>query len=144
MRHGTSYPLPDDDSYKLNLIIYEAHFYKLPELAKSAERARFYARLKYTPSKSLPTKLHSTLENPKRQSAAGPVLSMRKYAAVCFHNRGLLPFRVGRILVHFPALKIFTEGKAELAKMFVLFFWMNHSRCCFSKGKKGLECTNDF
>ncbi|VDM16068.1 unnamed protein product, partial [Wuchereria bancrofti] len=31
LRHGKSYPLPADD-YKLSLIIYEAQFYKLPEL----------------------------------------------------------------------------------------------------------------
>ncbi|EJD73616.1 hypothetical protein LOAG_18968 [Loa loa] len=51
LRHGKSYPLPIDD-YKLSLIIYEAQFYKLPELIKAAEKIRYYMKRYFIPSKS--------------------------------------------------------------------------------------------
>ncbi|CAG9536327.1 unnamed protein product [Cercopithifilaria johnstoni] len=51
LRHGKSYPLPVDD-YKLTLIIYEAQFYKLPELIKAAEKVRSYMRRNFISSKS--------------------------------------------------------------------------------------------
>lgn len=52
LRHGKSYPLPIDD-YKLSLIIYEAQFYKLPELIKIAEKVRACMKRKLTQSKSI-------------------------------------------------------------------------------------------
>ncbi|VDK68861.1 unnamed protein product [Onchocerca ochengi] len=51
LRHGKSYPLPVDD-YKLSLIIYEAQFYKIPELIKVVEKIRSYMKRNFIPSKT--------------------------------------------------------------------------------------------
>ncbi|VDN32294.1 unnamed protein product [Gongylonema pulchrum] len=79
LRHGINYPLPDDDCYKLSWIAYEAQFYKLPELAKCAERARLYANLNFVSPKTALAKSHSSLERSKNRAtatAAAPVLSI--------------------------------------------------------------------
>ncbi|VDN25211.1 unnamed protein product [Gongylonema pulchrum] len=96
LRHGINYPLPDDDCYKLSRIAYEAQFYKLPELAKCAERARIYANLNFMSPKMALTKSHSSLERSKNRAtatAAAPVLSIR---------RAIIPIQFQRyIQIHF-------------------------------------------
>uniref|UniRef100_A0AAF5PFT8 CRIB domain-containing protein n=1 Tax=Wuchereria bancrofti TaxID=6293 RepID=A0AAF5PFT8_WUCBA len=61
LRHGKSYPLPADD-YKLSLIIYEAQFYKLPELIEAAESVRCCMKRNFIPSKPLVSSSNSSGE----------------------------------------------------------------------------------
>uniref|UniRef100_A0A0R3RRF6 CRIB domain-containing protein n=1 Tax=Elaeophora elaphi TaxID=1147741 RepID=A0A0R3RRF6_9BILA len=84
LRHGKSYPLPVDD-YKLSLIIYEAQFYKLPELIKAAKRIQSYMKRNFIPSKSAissnPTNMQKLAQTYKnvllgKEMTPKPVLSI--------------------------------------------------------------------
>lgn len=79
--------MPVDD-YKLSLIIYEAQFYKLPELVKTAEKVRSHMQRSLNPSRASVTSSRSTSGHYSAQKfkkislakemAPKPVLSIRK------------------------------------------------------------------
>ncbi|MCP9259668.1 hypothetical protein DINM_002916 [Dirofilaria immitis] len=85
LRHGKSYPLPNDE-YKLKLIIYEAQFYKLPELIETAEKVQSFMKRNIIPSKASiisgnPTSGHYSRQKSKNMSlmkgiTPTPVLSI--------------------------------------------------------------------
>uniref|UniRef100_A0A915Q1I1 CRIB domain-containing protein n=1 Tax=Setaria digitata TaxID=48799 RepID=A0A915Q1I1_9BILA len=76
LRHGKSYPLPFDN-HKLSLIIYEAKFYKLPELVQLAQKVQFDLQQNFTISKTLIASRTGIAVGDNKLAAIAPPLPLK-------------------------------------------------------------------